>query len=767
MKIGKRFLALGLAAAIGILSGNWEALAENDLPEYDHAWCFGESDKSRPEGASVGEEKVFTYEYGVNGSFSPLTAYRIDWSAWTLNQNAPSVGAWFMGAGSEAESAVVFTAPRAMNVELSSTLPIALDSQYADLCDGVGLMVLIQNDYGFAPLWPKAGSFTWYDVKSQGTAALSGVRTRLRTGDRLLFVVHSLGATADGDTIQITPKVAEIAEKAEYPKGFSGWVSDREPSSETGQKPSTGAGDSTAPGEVSYVSSWYLGEGGYNSNTKDNDYPFSYRYGFGGVYDNYLPLKESYDWGNVWRIPDVWAPWIAGYFLSVAKGVDGAVAFTAPETGTYEFSSTLGKSIQLDTSGGNDSDGAQFLVVSQNAEGNYYPLYPSLGKWEWLTLRKDQKYPFEPVTVSLKAGERLLFIAHSTGSDVNDTIGFDAKVVLKKAGSLAAYHSEFVPWPEGFSDPDPDQNPAKLSELFTSASPAVGPLSLQFGYDGEYQPMTLYREDWGAWTYGGNAPAIGAWFMGAVAKRDAVLIYTAPSDGKLHVKSETALSLDWGEKSDGAQVMVVLKNQNGERPLWPADGQWEWAKITNGMELPMDGISVFVRKGDQVHVIVRSVGNDEYDTVDINPVFDLDDSVTEGALLEAVERVYPTEDDYAAKLLKLSGSLDAPAGTGQQEKPGASFPIWGIIIIVIGVAFVVTVAVVSQCKREKRKSRKNEENDQGESKGKSDEGKMEKTSFITDVDGGNDPGRNNGHAGRQWFCLGGGYHQRSAVLVYR
>ncbi len=898
MKIAKRVLAFGLTAVIGLLPCQWKVRADTVWMEYDHAWCFSESSKASPEGAMVGEEHSFVYEYGVKGQFKPLTTWRSDWSAWTLNGEAPAVGGWFFSASGEADGAIAWTAPRTMNVEISSTTQVMVDALNAALCDGVGVMVLQQNAYGYAPLWPKSGSFAWYDVKAKGATTISGVRTRVRAGDRLLFVAHSLGAASDGDTVNITPKIQEITKKSDYPKGFFDWVDDRKNPPDAGsdtQNPglasynhgwafgnsdksnATGAmidnasvfsyeygkngqfhllnrykgdweawtyngeppgvsgwyisanagidgaivftaprdmqvdisstmdldvdayqrdvcdgvgfmvlqqnsiggfaplwpargsfqwydvkakgpaglsdvktylkagerilfvahstgtttGDtvnvspqiteisgggtypdgflswvvtdspsSATPSLETYVSSWYLGEGGYNNNTEKNEYPFSYRYGFAGNYENYLPLKERYDWGNVWRIPDQWAPWIAGYFMSAARDVDGAVAFQAPETGTYEFSNNLGNVLKLSTEGGNESDGVQFLAVAQNESGNYYPVYPTKGSWEWLTLKKDQEYPFSPVTVSLKKNEKLLIITHSVGEEVNDTIAFDAKVALKERDSLSAYPASFEPWPEGFSDPDPNQNPAKLSDLFTTASPTIGPLSLQYGYDGAYKPMTLYREDWDAWTMGGNAPSIGSWYMGAVAKNDAVLVYTAPAQGQLRVKSESPLYLTWEGKSDGAQVMVVLKNKNGERPIWPRDGVWEWSKITDGMEVPMDGVSVFVEKEDQVHVIVRSVGTDEYDTVAVNPVFDLDTSVTEGKILEAVERVYPTEDDYINRLPGTKGTLDKAAGTGEKE---SAFPIWPILLCIGGAVLLAAGTTVILLRRKKRK----------------------------------------------------------------
>ena len=122
----------------------------------------------------------------------------------------------------------------------------------------------------------------------------------------------------------------------------------------------------------------------------------------------------------------------------------------------------------------------------------------------------------------------------------------------------------------------------------------------------------------------------------------------------------------------------------------------------------MKDISVFVQEGDEVHVIVRSTGKDTYDSVAIDPVFDLDTSVTDGKILEAVERVYPTEDDYADNLIDLDGKLDTP------DKTKKVVPVWVIGAIAGGVIVVAALAVLVILR--KRNQKKREKDDAKEEK---------------------------------------------------
>lgn len=656
----------------GKVNGNQGNIVET-ITDYNHGWAFTESNKSQPKGAKINGVDVFSYKYGINGKFAALDKYNKEWNAWTRKGEAPAVAGWYISATTGMDGAIEFKAPKNMHADISSEIEVVVDSYLKKTCDGVGLMILQQSDKGFAPLWPEKGVFKWYDVKKQGDTNISGIQTYLKKDEKILFVVHSIGQP-EGDNVNISPQISEITNGTTYPKKFISWTSNQ----------------NVEISEEEYISSWYIDEGGYKTNNKNNDYPFSYNYGFAGEYQNYLAIKESYDWGNVWRNKDQQAPWISGYFVSAAKGIDGVVTFTAPKEGDYKVSNNLGNVLKLDTSGGNEGDGVQFMIVAQNAAGKFAPLYPSKDNWKWQKIEKDKEYKMEPIDVSLKKGDKILVIVHNAGTETNDTVAFDTKVALKQSDSLANHPKSFTKWPEGFSDPDVWQNPTTLADVFSSESASRGPISLKYGWDGDYDLMTYYREDWKAWTKGGNTPAIGADFMGSMAKNDAVIVYTAQQNGQMNLKSAIDISLDWPDESDGASLIVVLKNKNGERPIWPKDGKWEYAKISGKDALKMENISVFMEENDEIHIVCRSTGSDHHDSFWISPVFDLDTSVTSGKIVEAVERVYPTEDDYADELLDLDGKLDSP-GEGGNILPIILIAVSTIALggIIIGVVLVI------------------------------------------------------------------------------
>lgn len=680
---GRKILSLLIAVALVWICA-MGVQAENSvivIKKYSHGRLFLNSDKTEPF-VTEDANSVFSYLYGDNGVFRNLNLFQNDWQMWTLDGTSPAVGEFAVGASEKYDGAIAFTPPGDCSVRIGSSMKIKIDEAQAENCDGAEFLLIQQRGEKFAPLWPSTDSFEGYNPKTQGKTILKDVYSHLNKGDKLLFVVRSLG-TNTGDTIAVDPTVEIIEKEVSSPAEFFEWP-EKVPSQTQIQQNA----DNTV-----FVSSGFINDG--TENSENTSAPFTYRYGLNGDYSGFLPSREEKG-DFIWKFEgDSGAPWASPWFLSACNAYDGVITFQAPESGIYRISNNQGDQLVIDTSSGNKGDGMAFAIIAENTEGGFYPVYPAAGVWRWQVLNEYDSAEFPDMDYYLNKGDKLHFIAHSKGEEINSVVIIDPKLTLENSSAKAVSY-DYVEWNDDIETAVPESDTVRLCDYFNSKSPENSPITLMSGWDYEYSILDTYRADWGGWTSSGGA-TVGLNYLGAVSKQEAVVCYEAQESGKLTLRSDIPAVLDFPEQSDGLKLLVFVRNNNGDRPLWPVDGEWVYQQIIGSESVDFGEIKVNVRRGDKLFIVCRTHNDSSYDTVRVAPVFSLD-TTTSGEIPEAVERIEPTDEYYISTLPDV-GDLEIakPAGNGMKVEKVIVFSI-AAGIVVLGL-IVVSVILIRRCKK--------------------------------------------------------------------
>ena len=624
------------------------------------------------------DSNPFAYLAGAEGNYNTLLPNRKNFSgsnyAWTNPQDAaPWVGPWFVSATTGIDGVVEYTVPSDGKVTVQSGQLLSMGQKGES--DGMSFMVALQSADGkFAPLYPKRDVWSWQRI-DDGSSLPLDVTVGVKAGDRILYITHSTGNSVH-DTVNLDPKILMYAGAADAarPTVFSGWKATE----------SSVIADGSS---ISHIHSWYIANVKTNSRTDDS--PFAYLKGSKGVYDELLPNRKNFSGDHyAWTEVNDAAPWAGPWFLSANTGVDGVIEYTVSSKGTLQIES----SFNLSMGQKEQSDGAGFMIVQKDKSGGYYPLFPQKGGWDWQVVNDTTDIKIN-IKTGVNAGDTILFVLNSTGTPIHDTINLDPKMTLTTSGTQEKRPSSFEAW--NAQGPKLDPNNITHSQCFTPDSPENGPFSCLGGYDGVYESLDYFREDWNAWTRGGAPPSVGINYISGTVENDAVLSYAAQDSGLLKIGSKIPLKLGFPNECDGVNFIVVLKTAVGEHPLWPKKGEWEYFSFKGDTSVELKDLSAYVRLGDEIHFICRSVGSANYDTIDIDPVMVLDTSVPDdGEMLPAIKRKTMTAEDYALNLLTIDGlSIDRPAS----ERAGKTgiFAVKPVHIVLISLGGLVVLAAAA------------------------------------------------------------------------
>lgn len=166
--------------------------------KYSHSGCFNDSDKELPR-ATCADGLYFTYEFGKDGVFEPMTRYSSNafFDAWTSYGEDPMVSSFFISSIEDYEGAIVFHSDKKGSVTLNSSLPIKSEAGKQP-----ALFMIVQRRKGkIYPLYPTEGKFEWKTVSNQ-PIDISGVNTVMSAGDTLEIIVKS-----DNAVMYIDPQV--------------------------------------------------------------------------------------------------------------------------------------------------------------------------------------------------------------------------------------------------------------------------------------------------------------------------------------------------------------------------------------------------------------------------------------------------------------------------------------------------------------------------------------------------------------------------------
>ena len=622
-----------------------------------------------------GSPFTFAY-YKVNETTQkPMTKYQnkddgFADSLWKSPSEKAWLSAWYANCSGTEDAAVIYTPEEAVRVTVSDMFGPIVKGKYKGQ-----FAIVQQNSKGqYYPIYPKKGAWE-FKTLSDTNPELS-VDTYLAQGDKLIMVY----ASANGQWAQI-----ESATQISYyacdndqdnlrpdDSQFKAWGFKRSPAEQN-----------------SFTHSAYF------TSTSPVNGRFSYEFGFNGDFS--LMTKYFADW-KCWRNGDA-PPSVASYYIGSTNNHDGVIAYTAKEDTDIRITSTL--PIKLDPYNASKSDGAAFMIVQQSGNG-FYPLWPQKGDFEWAIIdSKTEPFQLPDLTTRVKNGDRILFITRCIGGNVGDVIIIDPSIKLLSTKKIA--HPQFTEWKhKPIQIPDPIDGAYKHSTYFSTDSSVNGPFSYLYGTEGMYKRMEMYRTDYNAWAKIGGGSAVGSYWLSGTNGNDAVVAFTAPKAGLATISSNKPITLTFPNQSDGAALAIILRNENGEHPIWPEKGQWEFKEINGEMELDLQGISEYLQAGDQLLFVAYSLGNETYDSINFDPIVTMDyEAEDPGVILPNVPRVKKSQDEAVKELPIMDGISIAPPAN-ENAGDGAN-NLWIVYAIAAGVIVIAGILVVIISQKRKKK----------------------------------------------------------------
>ncbi|MGC4746249.1 hypothetical protein ACLQ28_11365 [Micromonospora sp. DT201] len=252
---------------------------------------------------------------------------------------------------------------------------------------------------------------------------------------------------------------------------------------------------------------------------------------------------------------------------------DSVKVWKAPRAGTIRIGAGLDG---IRTSGGPGADGVRVKIVK-----NKTPVWPATG---YELVGPASTLPFQPVDVTVAAGDRIAFHVGQNGSSA-----YDATTWLP---TLTYTGSSRITW-SGSGDFGSKQGASQWRYE---------------EYDGvDYTPMT-----WDAthqrWQGTGSHLQIGSVSQHADGNRESVRAWVAPRAGTVRITSALGdLHIDNGPDADGVLVRLTRNSVN----VWPATGR---QKVGPAAKVPFPPIELTVAAGDTLRFHQHQNGTASFDT---------------------------------------------------------------------------------------------------------------------------------------------------------
>ena len=81
--------------------------------------------------------------------------------------------------------------------------------------------------------------------------------------------------------------------------------------------------------------------------------------------------------------------------------------------------------------------------MQENDKGEFCPLYPTKGKWDWQEITETETADLGELSTYIKAGEKIHFIVHSTGTPQGDVLKIDPSVSVALTEDEELYPTRF------------------------------------------------------------------------------------------------------------------------------------------------------------------------------------------------------------------------------------------------------------------------------------------------------------------------------------
>lgn len=497
---------------------------------------------------------------------------------------------WYANASATESAAVIYTSEKAGTVSVADTQAVR------SLSGKGGYMIVQQNAEGeFYPLYPTKGE--WEFEALSATEHEVGVRTWLAAGDRLMVIYMS----ADGKWAQVasTPEMAFQASADDAgalrpaDADFSAW-----------QTPT--ARETQPEPEVS-TTSWYVQQ---NVNPWPGS-PFTFGYlnhatGVIGPMEKYVEAQGEQ---TAHYRSESEQSWLAGWYANASKTESAAVIYAPGKAGLVEIADLFDLK--------NWSGKGAYMIVQQNAAGNFYPVYPQRGVWEAQVLTEQRLEPDSSAYLTAEDKLILLYLsADGNWAQIHTQPQLSLLPASQDTQNLRPADADFTAWPETIKIGEGTGKPAQTVTFLHSGSfndsdkqyPHANAQqgAVYFDYqsakNGVFSPLDSWQEAWKAWTRGGSSPMVGSYFIGGSQKGDGALTWTAQADGSVVITSSLAIKKNNG---DDALFMVVQERDGKFAPVWPVAGEFIWQEIDASTNITWEGLTASVKAGDKLHFMVR------------------------------------------------------------------------------------------------------------------------------------------------------------------
>ena len=457
-----------------------------------------------------------------------------------------------MHAGMGADPIVSFTCPSDGTLMIHESYCGDLGDEYKG--DGVQFMITKNSKN----IYPKEG---WIQVLDKNNVKIPNLTFEVKKGDVIRFRLNCI-ETQQQDGIHWTKKISYLGSAADV-KPVEG-VTFGQPEDMTILATHTAADGYAAP---KGSTPWGFEHAPVNT-------------------DNYEHL-EYINNGWYYETYQNWSQGAIQHAISMHAGViaDPVVSFTCPSDGTM----MIHKSYCGDLGENYSGDGVQFKILLNDQQ-----LYPSVG---WVQVLDKNNAEIPDLVFKVKKGDVIRFRLNCIATQQADGIHWTKTLsYLTPANAVEPASGVISPIPEtsvlGKS--------TKSSEAFESNE----------GTDWVYQNVAIGGHEYSALQrYSNAAQTSFGWFSGAYQNwsagaipyvgylhpgmaGDSAFTYVCPQDGTLAILPNV-IKVDQSSY-DGCKVAILKNDAN----VYPAIGMIE---IKPGRNLDLPGMTLSVKKGDQIH----------------------------------------------------------------------------------------------------------------------------------------------------------------------
>lgn len=344
--------------------------------------------------------------------------------------------------------------------------------------------------------------------------------------------------------------------------------------------------------------SWFIGNSETNPHEASNWICY---YGKDGSFSK-MTAREGSAGSYIWHPVNVTDPeFVKGWGMLSSQNNWSALGYKVTQTGIAKGTNFGGISIHT------EGLGSDFMIVLQNGtSGKFYPLYPTVGEWQWKALTGDAANPDVAADATLfqvpvQMGDMIYYISRPTGESECGYINMVPQIDLTDNGSaMNTYPSadNFTAWGE-----------KKITQWNNDISwyvqQAIQPWEgsyFTFEYfdveNMEFKKMETHVADGNPafWQDTTGTAQIKGWEMIATDEKYAAVALNAEKDGELTLTNGMQVT---GGAVDG-QFMLLQKSGEDYIPLL------SWTDVPAGQSVDLPDTKTYIKAGNIVYYIYRS-----------------------------------------------------------------------------------------------------------------------------------------------------------------